>query len=209
MCRCKFVWWIGVTLHWKHLCSVFADFQWDEKTHGSSEAFWILVEDVDSEVVLHQEYFLLKSKFATDDHVVKFFVPIFEPLPPQVSPCFTSPSSRYSFMRLPYPLIRYTDHNDNFIQCLSSFSFISSSTILTLSTAHSTSSNVFIISSNVFIISSNVFIISSIISSFLSTTEFNNSVDTVLIEIEKTCWAEGIGQITFLSMTELKFRRGL
>lgn len=59
------------------------DFQWDEKTHGSSEAFWILVEDVDSEVVLHQEYFLLKSKFATDDHVVKFFVPIFEPLPPQ------------------------------------------------------------------------------------------------------------------------------
>ena len=64
---------------------MFADFQWDEKTHGSSEAFWILVEDVDSEVVLHQEYFLLKSKFATDDHVVKFFVPIFEPLPPQVN----------------------------------------------------------------------------------------------------------------------------
>ncbi|KFV59703.1 U5 small nuclear ribonucleoprotein 200 kDa helicase, partial [Gavia stellata] len=29
------------------------DFQWDEKVHGSSEAFWILVEDVDSEVILH------------------------------------------------------------------------------------------------------------------------------------------------------------
>ena len=59
------------------------DFQWDEKLHGTSEAFWILVEDVDSEVVLHHEYFLLKSKFAQDEHLVKFFVPVFEPLPPQ------------------------------------------------------------------------------------------------------------------------------
>nr|NVI75575.1 lethal (3) 72Ab [Cucujiformia] len=59
------------------------DFQWDEKLHGASEAFWILVEDVDSEVILHHEYFLLKSKYCQDEHLVKFFVPIFEPLPPQ------------------------------------------------------------------------------------------------------------------------------
>ncbi|KRT82021.1 helicase, partial [Oryctes borbonicus] len=59
------------------------DFQWDEKLHGASEAFWILVEDVDSEVILHHEYFLLKAKYAADEHLVKFFVPIFEPLPPQ------------------------------------------------------------------------------------------------------------------------------
>lgn len=59
------------------------DFQWDEKLHGQSEAFWILVEDVDSEVILHHEYFLLKAKFSADEHLVKFFVPIFEPLPPQ------------------------------------------------------------------------------------------------------------------------------
>ncbi|KAH3788153.1 U5 small nuclear ribonucleoprotein 200 kDa helicase-like [Dreissena polymorpha] len=59
------------------------DFQWDEKVHGTSEAFWILVEDVDSEVILHHEYFLLKDKFAQDEHYVKFFVPVFDPLPPQ------------------------------------------------------------------------------------------------------------------------------
>ncbi|KAJ3643308.1 hypothetical protein Zmor_026030 [Zophobas morio] len=59
------------------------DFQWDDKLHGTSEAFWILVEDVDSEVILHHEYFLLKSKYCQDEHLVKFFVPIFEPLPPQ------------------------------------------------------------------------------------------------------------------------------
>lgn len=59
------------------------DFQWDEKIHGSSEAFWILVEDVDSEIILHHEYFLLKNKYASDEHVIKLFVPVFEPLPPQ------------------------------------------------------------------------------------------------------------------------------
>jgi len=59
------------------------DFQWDDKVHGASEAFWVLVEDVDSEVVLHHEYFLLKKRFATDEHTVKLFVPVFEPLPPQ------------------------------------------------------------------------------------------------------------------------------
>ncbi|XP_075988982.1 U5 small nuclear ribonucleoprotein l(3)72Ab [Anticarsia gemmatalis] len=59
------------------------DFHWDEKIHGQSEAFWILVEDVDSEVVLHHEYFLLKEKYCRDEHHVKLFVPVFEPLPPQ------------------------------------------------------------------------------------------------------------------------------
>ena len=59
------------------------DFQWDEKVHGRSEAFWVLVEDVDSEIILYHEYFLLKSKYAGDEHVLSFFVPVFEPLPPQ------------------------------------------------------------------------------------------------------------------------------
>ncbi|KAJ2939955.1 hypothetical protein O0L34_g6662 [Tuta absoluta] len=63
--------------------TITTDFQWDEKIHGQSEAFWILVEDVDSEVVLHHEYFLLKQKYCKDEHQVKLYVPIFEPLPPQ------------------------------------------------------------------------------------------------------------------------------
>ena len=63
--------------------TVTPDFQWDEKVHGNSEAFWIFVEDVDSEVLLHHEYFLLKKKYAEEEHILNFFVPIFEPLPPQ------------------------------------------------------------------------------------------------------------------------------
>jgi pre-mRNA-splicing helicase BRR2 len=59
------------------------DFEWDEKVHGIGEAFWIFVEDVDSELILHYEYFLLKSKYCQDEHSVKFYVPVFDPLPPQ------------------------------------------------------------------------------------------------------------------------------
>ena len=58
------------------------DFQWDEKIHGKAEAFWIFVEDVNSETILHHEYFLLKSIYAQDEHTVKFFVPVLEPLHP-------------------------------------------------------------------------------------------------------------------------------
>ena len=60
-----------------------ADFQWDEKIHGHSEGFWIFVEDVDGEMILHHEFFLLKKKYAEEEAVIKMYVPIFEPLPPQ------------------------------------------------------------------------------------------------------------------------------
>lgn len=62
---------------------ILPDFEWDEKAHGLAEGFYILVEDVDSEIILYHEFFLLKSKYAKDEHVMKFFVPIFDPLPPQ------------------------------------------------------------------------------------------------------------------------------
>ena len=34
-------------------------------------------------LVLHHEFFLLKQKFAEEEHTLKMFVPVFEPLPPQ------------------------------------------------------------------------------------------------------------------------------
>ena len=54
-----------------------------DKVHNGVEPFWILVEDSDSEFVLHHEYWLLKKPFAEDEHTVSFTVPIQEPLPPQ------------------------------------------------------------------------------------------------------------------------------
>ena len=61
VCRCRSTLQVELT--------VTPDFQWDEKIHGNSEAFWIFVEDVDGEIILHHEYFLLK-RFAVDVKVL-------------------------------------------------------------------------------------------------------------------------------------------
>jgi pre-mRNA-splicing helicase BRR2 len=60
-----------------------ADFIWDERFHGSSELFHIFVEDCDSEIILHNEIFVLKKKNAEKDHRLSFIVPMIEPKPPQ------------------------------------------------------------------------------------------------------------------------------
>jgi pre-mRNA-splicing helicase BRR2 len=59
------------------------DFQFDAAVHGNAEPFHVFVEDVDSEIILHSEYFLLRKKFAQTEHVLSFTIPIFDPLPPQ------------------------------------------------------------------------------------------------------------------------------
>jgi len=63
--------------------TIIPDFQYVESIHGPAEAFWIIVEDVDGENILHSEPFLLKKKYSQDEHFVSFTVPVFEPLPPQ------------------------------------------------------------------------------------------------------------------------------
>ena len=63
--------------------SLTADFAWSERLHGRAEAFWVLVEDVDGEQLLHYEFFLLRAAFASHSHSLQFSVPIFDPLPPQ------------------------------------------------------------------------------------------------------------------------------
>jgi len=59
------------------------DFQWEQKFHSRTEPFWIFVEDVNSEQILHYELFLLKESGAEEEHTLNFTVPISEPLPPQ------------------------------------------------------------------------------------------------------------------------------
>ena len=43
----------------------------------------MILQDVDSESILHHEYFLLKARFAEEEHTVEFYVPLTEPMPPQ------------------------------------------------------------------------------------------------------------------------------
>jgi len=58
------------------------DFQFDEKVHQLAEPFWLMVTDVDGDNLLYSEYFLLKKKFAEEEHTLTFTVPLFEPLQP-------------------------------------------------------------------------------------------------------------------------------
>lgn len=59
------------------------DFEWDPEFHGFAEGFWVVVEDVDSEQILHHEYFLLKQRFVDEEHYIDFTIPLYDPLPPQ------------------------------------------------------------------------------------------------------------------------------
>lgn len=61
--------------------SIVPDFRWDEKIHGSAETFIILVEDVDGEVVLFTDTFILRQRYAEDEHNMTITVPMFEPAP--------------------------------------------------------------------------------------------------------------------------------
>ena len=61
------------------------NFEWDETVHGTSESFWILVEDCDGEEILYHDTFLLRQDYASsemNEHLVEFTVPITEPMPP-------------------------------------------------------------------------------------------------------------------------------
>nr|ODN85918.1 pre-mRNA-splicing helicase BRR2 [Cryptococcus depauperatus CBS 7841] len=58
------------------------DFAWDRDIHGLSQAFWVIVEDVDGETILYHDQFVLRERFAQDEHYMTITVPISEPAPP-------------------------------------------------------------------------------------------------------------------------------
>ncbi|KAA1115571.1 DEIH-box ATPase [Puccinia graminis f. sp. tritici] len=58
------------------------DFMWEESVHGTAQMFWIMVEDVDGELILFSDQFLLRQRYANEEHFVTFYVPMIDPLPP-------------------------------------------------------------------------------------------------------------------------------
>ncbi|PWN30839.1 putative ATP dependent RNA helicase [Jaminaea rosea] len=77
------------------------DFQWDEKIHGGAQSFHVLVEDVDGEIVLFHDTFLLRQRFAEEEHTINFTVPITDPVPPNYFISIVSDRWLQSEMRLP------------------------------------------------------------------------------------------------------------
>ncbi|KAE9386751.1 Sec63-domain-containing protein [Gymnopus androsaceus JB14] len=81
--------------------SITPDFRWDEKIHGGAETFWILVEDVDGEIILFHDTFVLLQRYAEDEHTVTFTVPMFEPVPPNYYISLISDRWLHAETRLP------------------------------------------------------------------------------------------------------------
>ncbi|KAF9504269.1 hypothetical protein BS47DRAFT_1355400 [Hydnum rufescens UP504] len=77
------------------------DFRWEQDIHGSSEFFWIMVEDVDGEILLFHDQFILRQRFAEDEHTVTFTVPMYEPVPPNYFVSLVSNRWLHAETRLP------------------------------------------------------------------------------------------------------------
>ncbi|KAJ5618817.1 hypothetical protein N7510_002801 [Penicillium lagena] len=64
--------------------SIYPEFTWNDRHHGSSESFWIWVENSETSEIYHHEYFILSRKKLYDDHELNFTIPLSDPLPSQI-----------------------------------------------------------------------------------------------------------------------------
>ncbi|KAF1953482.1 Sec63-domain-containing protein [Byssothecium circinans] len=60
------------------------EFKWNDRHHGTSEPFWIWVENSETAEIFHYEYFILSRKNLYDDHELSFTIPLSDPLPSQI-----------------------------------------------------------------------------------------------------------------------------
>ena len=65
--------------------SITPDYVWDDRIHGSSDPWWIWVEDPENNFIYHSECYVLQKKMvqAGEPQELVFAIPIFEPLPAQ------------------------------------------------------------------------------------------------------------------------------
>ena len=61
-----------------------ADFCWNDRHNGTSESYWIWVEDSETSEIYHHEYFILTRRKLYDDHELTFTIPLSDPLPTQI-----------------------------------------------------------------------------------------------------------------------------
>jgi pre-mRNA-splicing helicase BRR2 len=57
-------------------------FQSDVDSHGYSQLFHIIVEDLNGESILHHQTFTLKKKSVDEEHIIVVTVPVMDPLAP-------------------------------------------------------------------------------------------------------------------------------
>lgn len=60
------------------------DFRWNDRHNGTSESYWIWVENSETSEIYHHEHFILTRKKLYDDHELNFTIPLSDPLPTQI-----------------------------------------------------------------------------------------------------------------------------
>ncbi|KAL9054359.1 MAG: hypothetical protein Q9206_003581 [Seirophora lacunosa] len=60
------------------------DFRWNDRHHGTSESYWIWVENSETSEIYHHEYFILTRRKLYDNHELNFTIPLTDPLPTQI-----------------------------------------------------------------------------------------------------------------------------
>ena len=63
---------------------VIPDFYWKDFYHGTSESFYIWVENSETSEIYHHEFFILNRRKLHDDHELNFTIPLSDPLPKQI-----------------------------------------------------------------------------------------------------------------------------
>ena len=64
--------------------SLYPEFIWNERHHGTSESYWIWAENSDTSEIYHHEYFILNRKKLYDSHELNFTIPLSDPIPSQI-----------------------------------------------------------------------------------------------------------------------------
>lgn len=59
-------------------------FRWNDKHNGTSESYWIWVENSETSEIYHHEFFILNRRKLYDDHELSFTIPLSDPLPTQI-----------------------------------------------------------------------------------------------------------------------------
>ena len=60
------------------------DFRWNDRHNGTSESYWIWVENSETSEIFHHEFFILNRRKLYDDHELNFTIPLSDPLPTQI-----------------------------------------------------------------------------------------------------------------------------
>ncbi|OAA64246.1 dead deah box DNA helicase [Niveomyces insectorum RCEF 264] len=60
------------------------DFRWNDQIHGTSESYYVWVENSETSEIYHHEYFVLSRRKLHDDHEMNFTIPLSDPLPDQI-----------------------------------------------------------------------------------------------------------------------------